>query len=367
MKNCVKNCMKTFMKNCKMVLILMGIFLGSSLFSESSKLILDQDHNQIIHSPSTYNYSPTIVQTTEGLLLAWIGASTIRGTDASVFLSQKRQGAWSLPKRVASSIDVKTQVQTPCERPVLFKPVNGKLLLFYKTLDLKKRMKGMLMTSENNGKSWLPARLLPRSIYGPSRTKPIELPGGTLLCGSDSHKAGWIVHIERGTYFRSRWGWRRTRGLSKSMIQNAREPVLLDHGNGKIQALCRTKRGYLVESWSDDNGKNWGSFERNALPNPDGGLDAVKIREGEFVMIYQHSNRGKGILNLAKTKDGKEWSAAAVVENQPERHFSDPAMIIGSDGNLHLVYSEDHKHIKYVLIDPSQLSSIPIVKGNWPH
>ncbi len=33
---------------------------------------------------TTFNYSPTLVQTTEGLLVAWIGASGVESPDASV-------------------------------------------------------------------------------------------------------------------------------------------------------------------------------------------------------------------------------------------------------------------------------------------
>lgn len=350
-----------------MSLVLCVVCFDISVSAALSKLVLERSHRPTEHSPSAYNYSATIVQTTQGLLVGWIGASAVNGTDASVYISDQRRNEWSLPRRIASSIDIKTQIQTPCERPVLFKPINGKLLLFYKAPDLKKHMRSFLVSSDNNGISWLPARMLPRSICGPSRTKPIELQNGMLLCGSDTHKAGWIVHIERGSFFRSRWEWKRTRGLSSAMIQNAREPVLLNHGSGKIQAICRTKRGYLVEGWSDDNGETWADFERMTLPNPDGGLDVVRLEKRHFVMIYQHSNRDRSILNLATTKDGREWAAAAVIENQPGRQFYDPAMILGSDGNLHVVYCEDYRHIKYVSIDPSRLVSIPMVRGNWPH
>ena len=314
-----------------------------------------------------FNYSPTLVQTTEGLLVAWIGASGVDSPDASVYLKRNLGGVWSQPKKIASTIHKASNIQSSCQRPVLFKPVNGPLMVFYQSEDSRSRPRSYYSTSSDNGRSWIRAKRLPATYSGPARVKPIQLPDGPLLCGGDSHSAGWSVHIERAAPFRQTWGWSRTRDLTLARMHNASEPVLLNHGGGHIQALCRTKRGYLVEGWSNDNGESWDPFERTALPNPDGGLDVVKWGPQDFVLVYQHSNREKGILNLARTRDGKIWSAAAVLENQPGRTFSDPAMVKGADGNLHLVYCEDQKRIKYLILDPAQLASVPMVGGNWPY
>ena len=344
-----------------------GIGLVTSPSAAVSAVSLEQSGYVSDQSVTAFNYSPTIVQTTEGLLVAWVSGSGIDSPDASVYLSRNDGGVWTQPEKIQSNIDSKTLIQTACRRPVLFKPTNESLMLFYKSENSRRQLKGMLSTSSNNGRTWLRPKTLPRSVYGPARTKPIELSDGALLCGCDTHDAGWVVHVERASAFRRKWEWSRTRDLSTAIFHNASEPVLLNHEGGNIQALSRTKRGYIVESWSDDSGETWEQFERTALPNPDGGLDVVKMGPQDFVMVYQHSNRERGVLNLAKTRNGKGWAAAAVLENQPGRSFSDPAMVKGADGNLHLVYTEDQKRIKYVRINPAFLAPIPMVGGNWPY
>ncbi len=318
-------------------------------------------------SELAFNYAPTLVQTADGLLVAWVGASRVDGPDASVYLSRQTGGGWGRPQRVASQTHRKTRIQVACRRPVLFKPTNESLLLFFQSDNERGQRKGYLSTSDDNGVTWLRAKVLPRGITGPAGAKPTELADGDLLCGADTQRAGRVVHVERASAFRKKWEWTRTRDLSYARVHNASEPVLLYHGRGKIQALCRSRRGYMVEGWSDDEGETWGKFGRSILPNPDSGLDVVRSEDGEFVLVYQHSNRERGILNLATTRDGKEWAAAALLENEPGRSFSDPAMIKGADGNLHIVYCQDSRRIKHVVVDPESLSPVTMVGGNWPY
>ncbi|MCS1408269.1 MAG: hypothetical protein M2R45_01442 [Verrucomicrobia subdivision 3 bacterium] len=316
---------------------------------------------------TAFNYSPSLAQTAGGLILVWVGGSGVDSPDASVYLTRLGGDTWSQPTKVASVVHPRTLVQTPCQRPVLFKPTNGPLLLFYKTVKARHQTVSYVTTSRDNGITWFKPKTLPRSIFGPARTKPIELPTGVLLCGSDTHKAGWRFHIERATAFRDTLSWTRTRDLSLAMLHNASEPVLLDYGGGNIQALCRTKRGYVVETWSDNHGETWSAVERTMLPNPDSGLDAIRLDEQQHAVVYQHSNRERGVLNLAVTEDGKQWAAAAVLEHQPDSHFSDPSIVLGADGNLHLVYSVNHQRVKYIVTDPDQLSPVSMVGGNWPY
>lgn len=315
----------------------------------------------------SFNYSPTLIQTTEGLLLAWIGGSGLHHPDASIYLAKRAEESWSRPVKILSAVHPRTLTQSACRRPVLFQPSEETLLLFYKTKTAQGRTTGWLTSSRDNGITWFPPKSLPRSISGPARTKPIALSENLFLCGGDSRHAGRRFHIERAEAFRESWSWTRTRNLSSAMRHNASEPVLLHHGGGRFQALCRTRLGHIAETWSENGGKTWSPVQRTVLPNPDGGLDAVQLEEGKFALVYQHSNRERGVLNLAFTEDGRRWSAAAVLESQPKSRFSDPSIALGVDGNLHLAYSVNHRQVKYIAIDPNQLSPAPMIEGNWPY
>lgn len=113
-----------------------------------------------------------------------------------------------------------------------------------------------------------------------------------------------------------------------------------------------------------------------SLPNNNSGLDAVTLKDGRQLLIYNHSTRkqegmghkGRGVLNLAVSKDGKNWEAALVLDylDQPEKQFSYPAIIQTKDGLVHIAYTWHRKRIKHVVVDPDKLVTYPIVDGKWP-
>jgi predicted neuraminidase len=102
-----------------------------------------------------------------------------------------------------------------------------------------------------------------------------------------------------------------------------------------------------------------------ALPNPNSGTDAVTLKDGRHLLIYNHTALGRSPLNLALSTDGKVWQAALVLENEPGE-FSYPAIVQTRDGLVHAVYTWKRKRIRHVVIDPGKLALRPIVDGMWP-
>jgi predicted neuraminidase len=111
-----------------------------------------------------------------------------------------------------------------------------------------------------------------------------------------------------------------------------------------------------------------------SLPNPDSGTDAVTLKDGRQLLVYNHNirtgsnNKGRSPLNVALSDDGKNWSAALVLENDPEapNGFAYPAVIQTSDGLVHITYTWERKKIKHVVLDPAKLKLLPIKDGVWP-
>lgn len=198
---------------------------------------------------------------------------------------------------------------------------------------------------------------------GPVRAKPVQLRDGTLLCGSSTEHAGWQVQME---FTRDPLGsWERTGPLNRADEWGAIQPTILPHGAKVFQILCRSRQGSILESWSRDSGRTWTPLERTPLPNPSAGIDAVALRRGGFLLIYNHTTRGRGMLNLAHSEDGRTWEAAMVLENEAGE-FSYPAMIQSRDGLVHLTYTWNRRRLRHVVVDPSQLRTRPIIDGQWP-
>ena len=99
--------------------------------------------------------------------------------------------------------------------------------------------------------------------------------------------------------------------------------------------------------------------------NPDAGIDAVTLRDGRFLLVYNHSDKNRRHLNVAISSDGRQWMAALELEND-KGEFSYPAVIQSKDGLVHVTYTWKRQKIKHAVVDPANLQGQPILNGQWP-
>lgn len=313
-------------------------------------------------------HASTIVEIPGGLVAAWFGGKEEGSPDVGVWLSRKTGGSWSAPVEVADGIE-SSEKRFPCWNPVLFRPSEGPLLLFYKVGPSPRTWWGVMKTSEDGGRTWSAARRLPDGVLGPIKNKPVELPGGEILCGSSTEDAGWRVHFERTADLGRTWT--RTDPVNDGKEFAAIQPTILVHGGGRLQALSRSRQGRIVEVRSEDGGKTWSAMKATELPNPSAGIDGLALADGRVLLVYNHTVRGgprpndRELLNVAVSKDGVAWEAGLILENQPGE-FSYPAAIQTTDGLVHVTYTWKRERIKHVVIDPAALAPRKMEGGRWP-
>lgn len=310
-------------------------------------------------------HASTIVETDDGLVAAWFGGTHERHPDVGIWVARHDAEGWSAPVEVANGVVSESQ-RYPTWNPVLFQPRDGPLLLFYKVGPTPRDWWGMLKTSDDGGRTWSAATRLPDGIIGPVKNKPVQRADGTIVCPSSTEHEGWRVHFE----FTSDNGqtWRRTPPVNDPDEIRAIQPSILTHGDGRMQALGRTRHSGIFEVWSDDNGETWGEMTTTGLPNPSSGTDAVTLEDGRHLLVYNHNPnyKGRSPLNVAISEDGKNWSAALVLEDDPDHQYSYPAVIQTSDGLVHVTYTWRRERIKHAVIDPAKLELTPMVDGRWP-
>ncbi|WP_343690155.1 family 78 glycoside hydrolase catalytic domain [Chitinophaga sp.] len=327
------------------------------------------DEDIFTTAPFAECHAATLAETSHGVVAAWFGGTKERNPDVGIWISRQVGGKWTTPAEVANGIQNDT-LRHACWNPVLFQVPGGDLLLFYKVGPNVGSWKGYLKTSADGGVSWSSARQLPAGFLGPVKNKPILLPGGKLLCPSSTEGHGWNIHFEITTDTGKTWT--KTGPLQKDSTINAIQPGILQYGNGKMQILCRNKAGNLVESWSQDSGKTWSPLALNTLPNNNSGTDAVTLKDGRQLIVYNHVSTPKGAskgkrtpLNVSLSEDGIHWSAALVLEDSPVSQYSYPSVIQSSDGYIHIVYTWRRQRIRYVKIDPRQLELTPLTNDIW--
>ena len=303
-------------------------------------------------------HASTIAETKSGLVVAWFGGTAERNPDVCIYFSRNQNGHWSTPVAVADGVGFATN-RLPTWNPVLFQPRNGPLLLFYKVGPSPSTWWGMMTTSTDDGKTWSKPARLPEGILGPIKNKPVQLANGDILCGSSTEgSGGWKVHFERTSDFGNTWT--ATPPVNDGKTIGAIQPSILFLKDGALEAVGRTRNGKVFQITSRDEGKSWGAMSLTDLPNPDSGTDAVTLRDGRQLLVYNHNlrsgsnNKGRSPLNVALSDDGRNWRKVLTLEDDPDapNGFAYPAVIQTSDGLVHITYTWERKRIKHVVLDP---------------
>jgi predicted neuraminidase len=340
---------------------LLALVLANDLHLSEQKKIAPEPSSErraIVNEEFIYEKAPfpschasTLAETKDGIVAAWFGGEHEKSPDVGIWVSRRDKKGWSELVEVANGAQENGE-RFPCWNPVLFQPKRGPLMLFYKIGPSPSRWWGMLTTSTDGGRTWAKPRRLPDGILGPIKNKPVQLKDGALLCPSSTEHAGWRVHLESTKDLGKTWT--KTDALNDIKEFGAIQPTVLIYPSGRIQILCRSRQGKITESWSDDGGKRWSAMKSIMLPNPNSGIDAVMLKGGRALLVYNNTKKGRSPLDIAISEDGKTWKAALVLEDQPGE-YSYPAVIQTSDGLVHITYTWKRERIKHIVIDPRKL------------
>jgi predicted neuraminidase len=300
-------------------------------------------------------HASTLVEVAKGkFLVACFGGTQESKPDVSIWLATLDNQRVSAPQRVADGVANDT-LRYPTWNPVLFQVRGGDLLLFYKVGPNPREWWGMVKSSADGGRTWSAARRLPPGILGPIKNKPVQLADGTLLAPSSTEEnAGrWRVHLEKSTDLGQTW---RRIPIDTASALDVIQPSILTYPAGRLQVLCRSKQGRIAQSWSTDNGANWGPLSQTTLLNPNSGTDAVTLRNGTQLLVYNPALPGKdwadgrSKLGVAQSTDGQAWHDVATLEDGTTEEYSYPAIIEGQDGQVHITYTYNRQNIKHVVL-----------------
>jgi predicted neuraminidase len=360
-ENVTRNSRLHVLTSSRFIVLLSLLFATSPLHAAEPGLV--ESEFIYLTAPFPQCHASTIVETSGGLVAAWFGGTAERNPDVTIWVSRRVDGKWTPPVSVADGMQPDAK-RLPCWNPVLFQPKSGPLMLFYKVGPSPSAWWGMLRTSDDAGKTWNDARRLPDGILGPIKNKPVQLTDGTILSPTSTENRGWQVHFERTTDGGKTWT--ATEPVNDGRTIGAIQPSILLLPENRLQAVGRTRQGRIFEITSTDGGRSWGAMSLTSLPNPSSGIDAVTLKDGRHLVVYNHTTTGRSPLNVALSDDGKIWKAALVLENERGQEFSYPAVIQSADGLIHITYTWKRQRIKHAVVDPAKLSLKEIVNSGWP-
>ncbi len=345
-------------------------------------------------------HGATIVELKNGDLVAsFFGGTKERNPDCCIWVCRKPKGSkeWTAPKLAADGVfslkdsqavlagidstctpvkDAKGTLiarRKACWNPVLFQIPGGDLILFYKIGLKVSDWTGWLVRSRDGGKTWSKREALPKGFLGPIKNKP-EYINGRIICPSSTEGSnGWRVHFEISDDKGKTWkmvgpldaelsvptqnrkkggvnvddqeGGEAIKGEGAKPVY-AIQPSILKHKDGRLQILCRTRNAQVATAWSSDNGDTWSKVTLLNVPNNNSGTDAVTMKDGRHILIYNNFSTLPGTpkgprtpLCVAVSEDGINWQPVLTLEDSPISQYSYPSIIQGKDGKLHAIYT----------------------------
>jgi predicted neuraminidase len=129
------------------------------------------------------------------------------------------------------------------------------------------------------------------------------------------------------------------------------QPTLVQRSEKELVAYLRDPTWEsLMFSHCDPSQLQWSSAERLQMPNPNAAIDAVQTNDGQTLLVYNDSKKGRNPLSLAYSENGRDFKKIWDFEYSPSGgSFSYPAIIRAADGSYHLTYSHERRSaIKHV-------------------
>ncbi|KAI1248992.1 hypothetical protein MGN70_008599 [Eutypa lata] len=339
------------------------------------------------------------------LLCVWFGGTQEGTDDISVYLSRLIPGAsWSKPTRVSSDPSRSEQ------NPLLFRdPVTDTIWLFHTSQEAGNQDQAIIIarTSKDQGQTWSePFEPFPERKGVFIRQPIVILPDGTWVLPIWYCRVApgyrWIGSDDIAAVLYTKDGGKT---WAESIVPNStgcvHMTIIALPNKSSYVAFYRSRWADNVYRATSPDGINWSSPEKTMLPNPNSGIGAAALPNGDIVIVFNDSRasddmkRREGLyddltpdsdkrvnqpevngrtaiwgtprkaLSLGISKDdGKTWKykvledgdGFCLTNNSQERsnrELSYPSIFLDSstgDKAIHVAYTYLRQNIKYVHI-----------------
>ncbi|MEO5958517.1 MAG: sialidase family protein [Opitutaceae bacterium] len=300
------------------------------------------------------------------LLAVWYGGSREGAEDVALFTARLPAGGtqWTKPVTVVDRAMAQHELDRVIKKvgnAVVFPDRAGNLWMVYVSVSVGGWSGSALnvKTSQDEGRTWGESQRLTLNPFlnlsSLVRNKPIYASDGRI---------GLPVYHEMAIKF-PQMLWLtpgangsvqdyRVRNLSSEtgLIQ----PTLIPLDGDRVLMMLRDRGvGHVVHTaYSEDNGWTWSGAVESSLPNPDAAIDALRLRDGRILVVYNHAAKGRENLRVAVSSDaGVTWRVGPIIEQGEHKEYSYPNLVEDEHGRVHLTYTWQRERIRHVTFNPA--------------
>ncbi|MFC0252187.1 exo-alpha-sialidase [Massilia consociata] len=328
-----------------------AVLPGRAHLQELSRSLIPMPHN----TPSAHA-SALATLPGDRMLTFWWAGSRESGPDVKVYASQWADGKWGQPWEVASRASLGKALGFGVRRignPVSWTAPDGRIHLYVVATGLGgwAASRVVHMVSSTEGATFDVRRVLPMTpLFNTSvlvRTSAVGLANG-----------GWWlpVYFEIGIKYPMLMAFDahgEPTGLGRigertTTLQPAIVPVSATEVRAWMRDASDERR--IQHALSRDGGASWQDLPALDLPNESTSVAALRLANGEFLMLHNHILEGgssRSLLRLSLSRDGHAWRTVAdVASGGAGDEFSYPTMQqVGNE--LHITYTHQRQAIAH--------------------
>jgi predicted neuraminidase len=309
----------------------------------------------------------------------WFAGSREGATDVVIQTAvfDAKAGSWASPEVVIDRVAAEKGLSRYIKKlgnPLPVRSSQGKLQLYFVTVSVGGWAGSSIswMESSDEGISWSrPQRLITSPALNLSTL--IKAPGFDFTDGTQGlpvyhewmGKFGELIRIDGG------------RVIDKRRMSSGRallQPIVFIDAPEKAVAYFRQARSAgparIASAQTENAGQSWASGIDLDLANPNAAIAGLRLSNGDRLIALNDLESARHRLVLAIAPAGtSNWNVIAELEsdqtliNGLHREFSYPSLLLGANGQVHLLYTYDRKKMKHVQFDPRWIESKKNQKG----